>query len=357
MKLSDIYANYKTAPVSVNVNQYLLPKILLPMESFYEFNELLEELVAMEAAGEITRGITRTRSGGISVAPHCNLYRGSCYDVVAANSFVSLTVLYIDGMFQLILSNKKEHEEEDRGIGGARAFFIFKQICKNHGVDLEEFAIDNGFEVKRTIPAPKICVAHSSFLNLTLENCFHVDLNTAYMAGIAKAFPALEAPIREIYDKKNNVDRKYKAILNYTYGYMQSKYVGYRFSHMSKEAHLYTHRMLDYVSNLIEENGCVIIGYNTDGVWAQGDPSFIKDSRELGEFRVDHKNCRLRFKSSGAYEYIEDGEYHPVIRGKTKLDKALPRSSWKWGDIYKRECSCVKYVFKSYEEGIVRYEE
>lgn len=357
MKLEDIYKNYKTAPVSFDVNQYLLPKIVLPMESYLEFNELLSDLLNLEKAGDISRGISRTKSGGISIAKHCNLYRGSCYDVVAANSFVSLTVLHVTGMFQLVLTNKKDFEEEDKGIGGARAFFIFKQICKNHGVDLEEFAIENGLDVKRNIPAPKICVAHSSFMNLTLENCFHVDLNTAYMAGIAKAFPALEAPIREIYDKKNNVDRKYKAILNYTYGYMQSKYVGYRFSHMSKEAHLYTQRMLEHVSKLIVDNDCVIIGYNTDGVWAQGDPSFINDSSELGQFRVDHKNCKLRFKSAGAYEYIEEGKYHPVIRGKTALDKSLHRSEWKWGDIYSRDCRCVKYRFKSYEEGIIKYEE
>ena len=39
------------------------------------------------------------------------------------------------------------------------------------------------------------------------------------------------------------------------------------------------------------------------------------------------------------YEFIEDGKYTPVVRGKTKLDRVKPRSEWQWGDIFKYDAN------------------
>ena len=57
----------------------------------------------------------------------------------------------------------------------------------------------------------------------------------------------------------------------------------------------------------------------------------------------NHKNCILRFKSDGAYEFIENDKYFPVIRGKTSYEKIVPRDEWVFGDIYKG--SEIKFNF------------
>lgn len=357
MNLDYIYKNYKTAPLSMKVNQYKLPKVTLNLDEYQEFNELVFELLELEKKGLIHRGIVRTPSGGISIKKHINLYRGACFDVVAKNNFISLTVLDLRGMFQIVLSNKT-NIDEDQGIGGAEAFKRFKEICKKFDVNLDDFAIDNGYEVKQQIPKPRIELTNKAFTNIVITNAHHIDLNTAYMAGIAKAFTELLPPIQYIYDNRKQPGNNglYKAILNYSYGYMQSVYHQYKHAHLSLEAHRYCHRMLDDISVQLREHGCSIIAYNTDGIWFTGDCDWIVNSNELGKFKVDHKNCKIRFKSAGAYEFIEDGVYYPVIRGKTRLDNIKPRTEWSWGDIYRDDATIVKYEWQGYEKGVVKYE-
>ena len=94
---------------------------------------------------------------------------------------------------------------------------------------------------------------------------------------------------------------------------------------------------------------------NTDGIWFIGTPTNLS-SKLLGEFEEDHKNCTLRIKSSGAYEYIEDGKYHPVLRGKTKLDRIKPRDKWQWGDIYQEDAQPIMLTFNK-NKGIVEVED
>ena len=38
--------------------------------------------------------------------------------------------------------------------------------------------------------------------------------------------------------------------------------------------------------------------------------------------------------AQSAYEYIEEGQYYAVVRGRTELDKKKSRERWSWGDIY-----------------------
>jgi hypothetical protein len=52
--------------------------------------------------------------------------------------------------------------------------------------------------------------------------------------------------------------------------------------------------------------------------------------------------------SAGAYEFIEKGQYFPVIRG-------IPndiKTEWKWGDIYKEKA--IPSIFSFTEEGGVK---
>ena len=132
-----------------------------------------------------------------------------------------------------------------------------------------------------------------------------------------------------------------KLVLNMSYGWFQCRYFGYKLAHISKFCIEYTINYLKQITEYLMKNDCSIICYNTDGVWFKCDtPSFIeeiekKTNYKLGGYKLDHKNCSIRFKSAGCYEYMEDGVYTPVVRGRTNLDDLKPRKDWEWGDIYK----------------------
>ena len=100
--------------------------------------------------------------------------------------------------------------------------------------------------------------------------------------------------------------------------------------------------------------GFKILAFNTDGVWFCGDLKLfprekwekLTGIKKIGNFSIDHKNCTIRFKSVGSYEYMENEKYTPVVRGLTRYDRAgLARDEWKWGYIYTPEGEQVE-VYK-----------
>lgn len=285
--------------------------------------------------------IKRTPSGGISTKYRAQ--RLPAWDFTVKKAYIELTVLTADicARYQ-VSTHKNDTETIGKNIGGSQAYRIFVSICKKHGIDLRELAIDNGEEVKKQIASPMIKCMNERYLFKTWKNVHHIDLNSSYMSGIAKAYPVLEPAISEIYNKRKDPDHnaEYKSVLNCSYGYFQSEYcqVGghkYALAQLSLAARQYNDA---YINNLIEnmDDGTrVILAINTDGIWYMGrEYHDWREGKELGQWKHDHMNCQFRMKSGGAYEYIENGKYTPVVRGSTRLDEILDRSDWKWGDIF-----------------------
>lgn len=119
---------------------------------------------------------------------------------------------------------------------------------------------------------------------------------------------------------------------------------------MAKDAIADNNKRLFDLSQKISDSGRQVMLWNTDGVWYQGDIYHGEgEGKKLGDWENDHVNCSLRIKSKGAYEYIEDGKYYPVLRGYTKLDKVKPRNEWKWGDIFHTDAVVIEFYWR---EGI-----
>lgn len=96
----------------------------------------------------------------------------------------------------------------------------------------------------------------------------------------------------------------------------------------------------------------MVLLYNTDGIWYCGDVYHGEgEGKRLGEWENDHINCMFRAKSAGSYEFVEDGKYYPVVRGRTNLDLITPRENWKWGDIFKKEAKVIEFYWLA-GEGI-----
>ena len=96
--------------------------------------------------------------------------------------------------------------------------------------------------------------------------------------------------------------------------------------------------------------------WNTDGIWYQGDVYHDEgEGKQLGQWKNDYIDCMWRAASKGKYEFADsEGNYHPVVRGRTRLDKVKERDDWEWGDIYDVRAQVIEYVWT--EDGITNAE-
>lgn len=345
----------KSAPFPTyknRVNYTLLPVNIVSVEVFNElvkyFNELFEK-------GEIKRGIVRTSSGGISTNGNkvfFNNYEVNFYGwgvellVLSANvKGKEIQPLYfrVQHVFSQNIDIKKENESED--INGRQAFRIFKKELFKDGINIDDYFIENGEEIKKEIPKPLIKIDNPFYKDVVFYNAHHLDIKSSYPYGMACKIPEWRPTIERLF-KKRKEEPVFKKVLNLTCGFFQSvKLFKANLAHISKYAiELNNERILN-MAEWLKKNGRQVLAFNTDGIWFEGESveNEIELGFELGDFNQDHKNCKIRFKSDGAYEFVEDGIYYAVVRGKTKLDNIKPRSEWKWGDIYQDEAKIIHY--------------
>lgn len=296
--------------------------------------------------------LQRTPSGGIAI---CKENRRGVWDYKVVNVGVVITVRLEGYTFCYRIGNEINSTEEKKAISGTTAFHKFKKLCLEHKIDLDDYAIDNGKEVKDTIPAPKIWMKYiMTAKDEGIPNCHHIDFHNSYPAGLCNTHPEFRPIVEPLYEsRKTNPENK--AILNLTIGYMQSKNrrCKARWAHLSKDAIIDNNNRIDKLSAEILASGREILGYNTDGIWYCGEIYHGEgEGKHLGEWENDHVNCLFRSKSDGAYEFIEDGQYHAVVRGKTNYDLVESREHWQWGDIYRHGLTFIKYKWDK-EEGVV----
>ena len=170
-----------------------------------------------------------------------------------------------------------------------------------------------------------------------------MDLHWAFPSALTKIIPSTEEVIRDLYSKRKKGDISIKAIGVAAIGAMCSEFttnIGLgakealaKLRYKILEFHC---NKLYYLINEIERQGGRILNLRTDSI------KFIATKRlnlpgegpGLGQWSYEFEDCTYRQFSTGKYEYFDnDGVYHPVVSGYTKLDAIRPRSEWQWGDI------------------------
>lgn len=343
-------SKYKGAPITRKPNYLLIPvsTINIDEEGVKEFNKLFNEL---KNSGY--NKIIRTPSGGISYSTKI-----PAWDIRNTTTVIELTILDYE-MYRIQIRNIKMNNNPS-GINGSQAFRKFKEILLNiYNIDLNDYIIENGAEVKKTIEKPLIKLEKISFKDKTYEEVHHIDFHNSYPAGLVNTHPEFKDAITTLYNLRKT-DEIYKAILNLSIGYMQSeKCCKAKWANLARDAIADNNKRLLDMAQRLKESGRVILSYNTDGIWYCGNIYHGKgEGSELGQWHNDHINCKWRAKSAGAYEFIEDNKYYPVLRGHTKLDEEKPRTEWVWGDIYNNDCKVIEYVLTDdgLEEVINEYE-
>lgn len=340
----------KTAPLILKPNYIKIPVTQIPVST--KGVDLFNKFYFALKDDELPHKIVRTPSGGISIK-HGN-FKLPCYDIIpqytAKNKFkgIEITVLSISGMCRIQFSSKPEN-----GLSGTQAFRKFVQICKKFDIDIENYAVDyqTGKAAKEQIEKPLIKLQRPSVRNGTYRNVHHIDYNSSFPSGLINTHPEFKPAIEYIYEqhvraKKNHTMDLAKSILNNSIGYMQSPCTKYAYTLLARDAINDNHDRIVKLAETLTKAHRVILAYNTDGIWYAGDIYHNKDEGEcLGQWKNDHVNCTFRAKSDGAYEFIEDGIYHPVVRGRTIYDTIKPRTEWQWGDIYRSDCNPIIYTF------------
>lgn len=327
----------KHAPPSRHINYLLIPATIINIckEGAEEFNKIYFWVKSLNLPS-----IERTPSGGI--ANGRNSVRPA-WDLTTGRNSIEITLLLPEGSWRIQFRTKLP-----QGLSGKKAFTTFKKLLLKSGINLENYAVENGKEIKTQIESPLIGAKRESLYDIEFTKAHHIDFHSSFPAGLANTHPEFRPLLEEIY-KKREEKEIYKNILNFSIGYMQS--LGgckARYAILARDAINDNNFRVKNLTQKLEKNGRIILLFNTDGIWYQGAIFHGEGEGEgLGEWHNDHTNCIFRAKSAGAYEFIENGVYYPIVRGVSNEAKA----DWKWGDIYTEKANPEQFVF-SEEEGV-----
>ena len=337
-----------------DLNFRLIPKTIIDAQigNQEKFNELYQALYNSDY-----EQITRTKSGGISIKKSIIYYHHYLYDVRILAGCVELTVCtpFNDRMrsYRIQYRGANYKDNNEHLITGKQSFDIFKRELAKDGIDIDKYAVspEEGKKINEEITPPDIALENELWKGRPFEHAYHLDFHKFYMSGLKLSHPELGPAIDRMAEKAKT-DPMMKTAMAATIGYMHSKVCGYKYARLSKDGINKAYQLYYEVMRELKKEH-MLIATNTDGMWYEG-PEFhgIYEGPNLGQWQNDHKDCKLRFKSAGSYEYIEDGKYTPVVRGRTLLDKAKSREEWQWGDIYDPQAELEVFSFKE-GEGIV----
>lgn len=353
MELKDL-SKYRAAPLVHDANYMLIPVTVFDITD--EGMERFNEIYRFHLENFKDDKLPRTYSGGICTSRA--VFRPPCWDIQASRSCIEITSLMINGMrrFQFRQDNSNNPEI----MGGRKAIRLFSRHFKRiTGKSLCEHKIDNGLDIRKTVPKYLVKVnedyiRESAFIEdaRILRNMHHADFHQSFPAGLANTHPEFRSTIEYFYNNRKKRP-EYKGCLNSLIGIMWSpSYMNACYAQLARDAITDNNERVLVLTKALEDAGRIPLLWNTDGVWYMGDiyhgPG---EGPGLGEWENDHTDCVLRIKSRGAYEYIENGEYHSVIRGVRISD----REGWKWGDIFKKNVRSVWFEFEP-DKGVVKRE-
>lgn len=351
-------SKYKHIPWTDKPNKLLMPINHFRSDGINEFNEIYQYIKKKFIF------VNKTNSGGMPY--NYKVKYNSRYILTKSTTRFEIVLVSYLGCFRFQFSANSATHKEDNPVSGIKAVKTIYKKAKDFEIDLSKYACNSpeeGKAIKEEIDRPEIddyCLRNKDYAEF--DNVHHLDLVSSYASRIIEEYPELKPLYEYMYDRRKEYDEYYKHVLTNSIGCMQSPYCPsldntshtspYLFSKLAKIAVNNTAKLIrEYVLKLAMSGRRVLLT-NTDGIWYQGD--IYHDSREginLGQWKNDHINCKILIKSKGAYQYIENGVCHTVVRGLTNLDSYKDRSSWEYGDILK-DITIKKFSFDE-EIGVV----
>jgi hypothetical protein len=235
-----------------------------------------------------------------------------------------LTILFRDYYWKFTFGMVKTATDN----GGFGSWLKFVETCKECGINIEDYAIDpeEGKKVKAEIESPLIALYDNKH---KLQHVNHLDLHSAYPSALIEKYPEFEPVFAKLK----------KPIGDIAIGYMQSKYVNYRYAHLAKLAvNAVVQKIITY-SYFMKQDNFEIVMYNTDGIWYYDKTGQnrlfhnIDEGQGFGKWEHDYIDCTYIGITDGKYcFYKPDGTFVVKLRGLTKKDAEKPRSEWTYED-------------------------
>lgn len=327
------------------------------------FNSIIEML---EGFG-YGQSVRLTKSGGFRKINHCG------YAIIKKRAYIELVASTVAGNFRVLFDSKHDVITEG-GMSGRQAYQTMSREFKKDGIDLKAYATEDGYFIKQTIEKPKISITGYVKPGETYDHVHHLDLHSAYPSGLVAYHPELKPTIERVYEqRKASADgKRLKLALDASIGFFQSEYCKindepFALAELSRDAIRWCNRAITKITAELLRQGYAPLGYNTDGIWyaklkdgkaVQSEPMHCGyEGSSLGTYANDHADCRIRWKSKGCYEFIENGVYKPVVRGATRLDKMKDRSQWQWGDIFQDAAKILKYSWNADAHRLIERED
>lgn len=149
-------------------------------------------------------------------------------------------------------------------------------------------------------------------------NCYKYDINSAYADALVEMFPKAADAIKALYLRRKE-EPIYKDYLNLFTGYL--KHNGFT------GAYWYiVNRTRTKMDKIIEEVGGKLLYARTDGFIVQNPAKLLRDSKQLGEFKLEHQgNCYIYWGDN--YVCIQTnkltGSCFNQVRDKMDLSKGI----------------------------------
>lgn len=240
----------------------------------------------------------------------------------------------------------------DKSEGGWSAWCKFKAACKDCGIDIKDYAITNGEQIKQEIESPLIVPNRRINYKKRRDHVNHLDFHAAYPSVIISQYPEF----RQVFDKLR------KPLGDIAVGFMQSEWVKYQYAHLAKLAiNTIKDKLIDIILDMQAQDFEWILA-TTDGLWYRdltGQNRLYHNKEEgtdYGCWRHDHLDCEFQAVGAGQYFYYENGKFNPVLRGSYKKDTEKPREEWNENDFWEAVMSKQEIYYDENKELFILME-
>lgn len=344
MKYEGLDVNDLRGVLKKNHDPYQMPRnsFLMNDEGVAKFNKIVDyywELDTIPVCKISSSGRVLNSSMNGTYKPYKGMY--------IANTKIYVYLLNFRGKdWKFVWERDGAIADEIDHISPAQVIKKMTALAKKYdNTDLHDFYVEDGSDRLEEVEKPMIW-GDEQYYSKTLTKVHHLDINSAYPAGVVANYPQLKNTLQYLFDTRKTHPGN-KLLMNRFIGVCHSVKWGQHANYidLAIAAKKWCNDFIKNYIKIFEETGRKVIAINTDGIWYQGE--IYHDENEgtaLGQWKNDHVNCTFRMKSGGCYEFMENGQYHPVVRGETRLDKILPREEWSWGDIFRAPVWYYRYT-------------